>query len=662
MTQVPSGDDDGRARIEVGGHLPNMARRSAAGKRRSGKNSTGPTKPASRIRRLTNAARRQHAVASDQEDAYNDRMRTRGDRLRVLARPFGELRGAVWIFGLLGLAVALWALFGLPDSGARSAGVAAFEGGREPLPSDAPRGAAQTDDSLARGVLARPLGSGARSAGGGPARADARPVSPRPVSLGSSAHAGSLQEDVRVRVEAAKQRAAQSSKGAFGAREVHVAVRVVELETGRVLVGLESTRGMRPASNMKLVTTAAALVIGGLQARFTTRCDASAPLSGGIVDGNLVLRAGGDPFLGPAGAIDGSGVERLDELAHQLAERGLRRVTGDLVLDEGSFEDPAPGPEWPDPDQHWKDYCALAGGFTVNGGCLVAEVESTLPGSAARVRVRPAAHGLRNDWRVETRADGSLVIGFEARLGRVLVRGSIPKNVRRWTESCSHPDPVALFGQAFCAALQRAGIELQGEVVRERGASGSHELLTYTSPVVDCLVPINTDSVNGVADQLFYAAGLWAAGDASRAGAARATAWALEELGISAEGLQQVDGSGLSFANRVTAEQLVGLLAAAHTASAGSQGDAAQRFRSSLAVAGRTGTLDKRMRGTCAEGRVLAKTGFIRGTSTLSGFIDSPTGPLAFAILVEYPPYSGLNTSVFKPLQDDICTLLCGAR
>ena len=472
----------------------------------------------------------------------------------------------------------------------------------------------------------------------------------------ASAPDAELGARLRAAIAEARKQAEARSGGKLRGADARVAVHVVDLERHAALADVGAGQSMRPASNMKLVTTAAALALAGRAAAFETRFELSGAVARGGLAGDLVVRAGGDPLLSEGGATDGRGAARLDQVAQALRARGILRISGAVVLDEASFPDPAPGPEWPAENQHWQDYCALSGGFSVNGGCLVATVRAARAGAPAQVEVEPGAHGLRDQWEVATAARGPLEIAFEARLGRVLVRGQIPTSVPVWSTACAHPDPVALFGHALLARLDANGIEVGGGFVRERGRPAGELLCVLASPVADCLEAINTHSANGVADQLFLATGLWDSGDASPNGAARATRRALERLGVSTEGLEQVDGSGLSRANRVTAAQMTALLAAVWA-----QGEATYaHFRATLAIAGGTGTLEERMRGGPAAGAVFAKTGFINGTSSLSGFVESPRGPLAFSILVEYPVYGGLNTSVWKPMQDQICELLAG--
>ena len=466
----------------------------------------------------------------------------------------------------------------------------------------------------------------------------------------------SLERDLRGIVGRWINKAGELSHGKLDRSNVTVAVHVRELGLGDGgSVGFEADRSLRPASNLKLVTTAAALVLLGPDWRFDTRFEAHGDLTGGALRGDLVCRAGGDPLY----VVDARGAvgDAFDPVVQALRARGVRSITGDIVLDEGSFPEPGPGPEWPDPSQHWTEYCALAGGFSVNRGALTATVEAGAVGSAARVTVRPRGHGLRENIGVRTEAKGRLNVRMHARTSGVLVKGTIPKSVTSWSESMAHPDPVELFGHVLSRALSDAGIVLEGRVRRERNAAGGEVLAHLRSPLIDTLGPINRDSTNAVSDQVFLATGQAIVGDASRAGAARATAAALRRLGVSPAGLVQVDGSGLSRANRVTARQLTALLEAVFSG----ERETAQLYLESLALAGETGTLDDRMTDSPARARVRAKTGFIDGTSALSGVAFAEHGrAFVFSILVEYPPSGGMNTSVFKPMQDEICERLVG--
>lgn len=451
-------------------------------------------------------------------------------------------------------------------------------------------------------------------------------------------------------------RAREGSKGRVHGANTTVAVHVRDLEGG-VLVARQASRALRPASNLKLLTCATALVLLGPDAHFETPFEAAGPIAEGVLRGDLVARAGGDPLYRDGG--DGGIETWIEPLARELHEAGIERVTGALVLDEGTFPEPAPGPAWPDEREHWQEYCALAGGFSANAGCITATISPGPVGGSATVRVRPREHGLERKGAVTTGPRrSSLSVAVEARPRGLTVRGKIPADVPTYAPRFAAPDPVELFGHAVVGELARHGVVVEGGHRRERGVPdgpGGSVVARLRSPVDDTLAPILRDSNNSVADQLFLATAHLVGLPGSRAGGFDATRRALDRLGVPTDGLAQVDGSGLSRDNRVSAEQLTALLAAMRREA----GASADLFLDALPVAGKSGSLSGRMRSGPASGRVRAKTGFIGGTSGLSGFVETAAGEtLVFSILVDYPVFSGLNTSAWKPMQDGICAVI----
>ena len=460
-----------------------------------------------------------------------------------------------------------------------------------------------------------------------------------------------LERDLARIVGRAIEQARQLTKNRVHVDNVDVAVHVRELGVGAARragaeIGFKQHHSLRPASNMKLVTTAAALVLLGPDWHFETPFEAVGALDGGVLAGDRVY----DPAA--EGEVPGA-------LRDTIARMGLGVIRGDVILDERDFIVPGPGPEWPDPGQHWAEYCALSGGFSATRGALFVRVTPRSVGASADVSVRPAAHGLPQSLGVRTTKGGATTVAMHARSSGVLVRGTIPAGGRSFSDEMAHPDPVELFGSVLAGALSDAGVLLEGRVRRKRHAAAGRLLGTLRSPWLPLLRPINTDSNNAAADQLFLATGHAVMGAGSREASAAATAEALDRLGVSAEGLVQVDGSGLSRANRVTAAQMTALIAAVLSADTGG----AEAFVQSLALAGETGTLDDRMKGGLARGRVRAKTGFISGTSALSGVAHSVGGrSFVFSILVNYPNAGGLNSSCWKPMQDELCERLVATR
>ena len=290
---------------------------------------------------------------------------------------------------------------------------------------------------------------------------------------------------IRGRIAEYQERAERETKGRIKPAEVAVSVHVREIghEAGREigheaghevgaeggagggLVAIEPDRPMRPASNLKLVTTAAALVLLGPDGGFDTALETTGAVESGVLAGDLVVRAGGDPLYDPdaGGSVDAL----LAPALAQLRAKGVRSIQGAIVLDELDYALPSPAPGWPETSQRWSEFCALAGGFSANAGCLTAIVRAGAPGSPARVEVEPRRSGLVPRLSVTTGpARSALDVRVEARNGVVLVEGRIPKDVPEWSTRFAAPDPVELFGAVLSGALETGGIAVRDGVRR----------------------------------------------------------------------------------------------------------------------------------------------------------------------------------------------------
>jgi len=117
---------------------------------------------------------------------------------------------------------------------------------------------------------------------------------------------------------------------------------------------------------------------------------------------------GADPLYerGGDGDIEALLAPALDE----IARADLRVITGDVVLDEATFLEPGPAPEWPSKDQWWAEFCALSGGFSANRGCVTVHVTPARIGEAASVSAFPREHGLLENFGVRTQTGVSVVV------------------------------------------------------------------------------------------------------------------------------------------------------------------------------------------------------------------------------------------------------------
>ena len=205
--------------------------------------------------------------------------------------------------------------------------------------------------------------------------------------------------------------------------------------------------------------------------------------------------------------------------------------------------------------------------------------------------------------------------------------------------------PALFAAQRFERALVRAGVTVRRQA-RTGAAPGSAQLVLRmpSAPVRDLVAAVNQPSDNFGAEMMIKLLGARFAGRGTTAGGARVVTEAMRELGVRAK---VADGSGLSQANRTTATQVVTLLRGMDA------GVDAAAFSSSLAVAGRSGTLRRRMRGTAAAGRCRAKTGTLTGVSALAGYCATPTGRVAFAFLM-----NGVDVAAARSRQDRMIATL----
>lgn len=214
---------------------------------------------------------------------------------------------------------------------------------------------------------------------------------------------------------------------------------------------------------------------------------------------------------------------------------------------------------------------------------------------------------------------------------------------RSWPRFQARP---ALFAaQRFERALRRAGVSVRRAARTGAAPDGAQLLLRAPSvPLASLLAAINQPSDNFGAEMLLKQLGARFAGSGSTAGGVQVVDEVMSELGVSAH---VVDGSGLSRANRTSAAEVVTLLSAMDASADG------PAFERSLATAGVSGTLRRRMRGTAAQGNCRAKTGTLTGISALAGYCDAPGGRLAFAFIM-----NGVDVAAARSRQDRMTATL----
>jgi D-alanyl-D-alanine carboxypeptidase/D-alanyl-D-alanine-endopeptidase (penicillin-binding protein 4) len=452
-------------------------------------------------------------------------------------------------------------------------------------------------------------------------------------------------------------------------------VSVVSLRDGRVVYARDADKTFTPASNMKVYTTSVALDMLGADYRWRTSVYADAePDRDGTIKGDLMLYGRGAPDLG-ARAERGT-PNHLAQLADDLYKRGVRRVRGNVVGDESYFRGEPLGDGWLWNDVQWY-FGAEVSALTVNSNETTLTITSANKADAeASIKLDTASDYFHviNDTKTVARG-APLTIGVTRGLSDndVRVWGDFAAGGRSYSVRLSVHKPALWAAELFLRALRSRGITVDGETrlidARSRPGSSdgersdsSHgvELASINSRTLGEIVhATNKESLNLNAELILRTLGkergstapdpdparMRTRGD-DQAGAAVVRLW-LERAGISTGTLALHDGSGLSRLDRITPDATARLLAAiAKTPSA-------NVFRDSLPVSGRDGTLRSRL--NRVSGRILAKTGTLTYTNSLSGYATSADNePLAFSIICNDETISESSTKVI----DEIAALL----
>jgi serine-type D-Ala-D-Ala carboxypeptidase/endopeptidase (penicillin-binding protein 4) len=451
--------------------------------------------------------------------------------------------------------------------------------------------------------------------------AEAKDPSPRPLRLG---------------IERALSRSGLDA--AFWGGEVR------SLATGRTLYALNPGKAFRPASTLKLLVTAAALDALGPDARPRTLVATSGRLDGlGRILGDLYLVGGGDPNLS-ARFSPGRPTAAFEALADALVAAGVKRVEGRVVGHEGAFVGDRRGASW-----IWED---LAWGYGTEISALSFgdnQVEATLApgervGDPALLRLQPDTGCVsvvssvttgerRAAGQAEAEADDAkdLTLLREPGSNDVRLTGRLPLG-GEWQAHLAVADPASCAAAVFASVLETRGIRVTGGVSISSAplTADVRTLAAYDgAPVAEIVKVINKESQNLHAEMLLRLLGQRVKGEGSVEQGHQVIREMATRLGVEMDGWSLADGSGLARTNLLTPRGLVELLAVMD------RHPQAAAFRESLAVAGVDGTLERRMRGTAAERRVLAKTGSFQLSNALAGYVTTTRGSrLAFAFFV----------------------------
>lgn len=405
-------------------------------------------------------------------------------------------------------------------------------------------------------------------------------------------------------------------------KDAAVGIEIMDVVSGKVLAKTGEHAVLNPASNAKVYTAACALATLHGNHRYQTS------LHGNVKSANadnLVLRGFGDPSLE---------TEHFVQMARDLYARGVRKVDGDILVDQRFFDDQTTPPAFDQQPNEWASFRAPVSAVAVNENTVTLTVRPSNGEGAASFSFDPPGFvDVEGSIKtVDSGADtvGLLLVPAGKRL-KATVSGAISQDskVARYTRRVD--DPQLLAGFVLKHTLEAQGIKVAGEVKLGSGSKGNMLWRHESEPLSSLLYALGKQSDNFYAEMVFKSISAEARGRPAKSAESAdiCTKW-LDKNHLGDTGLVIKNGSGLFDANRVTAHSVVSLLRHAYRDSS-----LQTEFLAQLAIGGVDGTLAKRFRNLRATRVVRAKTGTLDDVIALSGYVLGPSGkgPVAFSIL-----------------------------
>ncbi len=423
------------------------------------------------------------------------------------------------------------------------------------------------------------------------------------------------------------------------------------------LLSHRANASVNPASVMKLVTTYAGLELLGPAYTWPTLVYVDGTISGGTLNGNLIIQGKGDPKLV---------LERLWLLLRRVQGLGIKTINGDILLDRSAFATQPPNPADFDgeplrpynaaPDALLINFKSVVMTFVPNPGAGLASVsfepplanvqmQASVPLSAGK---NGAPLGDCGDYRATLAADFSDPF-------RISFKGAYPAACGEKVWPVAYADPASYAERAVQGMWTEIGGKLTGRVRDGRAPANVRPTFEVTSPTLaDTIQGINKFSNNVMAQQLFLTlslprAGLTSNGSTNSAASFEASrevvrTWWRERFGE--QDMPTLDnGSGLSRQERITPQGLARMLQTAYASGA------MPELMASLPITGVDGTL-RRSKSRVSQGWAHLKTGSLRDSAALAGYVHTPSGRRLVVVGVVNHPNAAAARPALEALVD----------
>ncbi len=426
---------------------------------------------------------------------------------------------------------------------------------------------------------------------------------------------GSTKADITKRIDGIINRSSQ--------KKVQFSIHIVKARNGKTFYSHNATKPLIPASNMKIITTAAALKYLGPNFKYETKV--------GLLEDTLVVIGSGDPLLADQVTDTKYGREVgwiFEDIAAVLKRNGVKAIK-DILVDTSIFDDQRVHPSWQKKDlNRW--YACEVCGINYNDNCIEVTVKNN-DGKVA-IFIEPKTDFVKITNKVTAVAKGTSKVGSyrTSESNKIVINGKCNKQAGPFDVAIERP--AAFFGFMLAENLSYAGVKVQGQLIEKKlnGSSDLKILTQYDTPLTDCLARCNKNSLGLAAEALLKTIAAHnspSKKNGSWAGGQELISQYLTKLGINKRQFYIDDASGLSQQNKLSAKAITKVLFNIYKSRNWSL------YRDSFAVGGVDGTISKYFTQPKYKGKILGKTGYINKVKSFSGVCSTEKGDFLFSII-----------------------------
>ncbi len=415
--------------------------------------------------------------------------------------------------------------------------------------------------------------------------------------------------------------------------------------TNTIVASLNPDIARTPASVAKIATTYAALLEFGTNFKWPTQIYYTGKVKSGTLYGNIIVKAYGDPTLR---------AKDVKAFANKIASYGIRKITGNLVIDRSFFKNSTKISSGFDRN-YVSEYNAMPDALMYNDHLSTIKITPTSKGIKAftaygdkgfklvnRIKAVNGACRGKNSWpSVKFVKDNGAV--------DVYLGGRLSTKCRTITLCRVLSKPYVSFYYSFKTYLKKAGVDFNGNLVLSKTPKGAKLMFTHYSKTLLQIVSKTLKMSNNLyARHIFLILGAKKYGyPATLSKSQRAIKEILGSRGLLDNGDHFVNGCGLSRESRLKATTAIKIMDDAYK----TLGD---RWLQALSIAGVDGTINKRFKHTIVVNRAFMKTGTLKKAKNIAGFVKAKSGRLYNTAIF----YNGAQIWLGRDLQNKIITWL----